>query len=366
MGGRLAARLILIMIAAAVAAGVGNGCSSREPAARPPQTPLRPSNPVVDRWQSDLLGYGRRYCDRSAIAKASTWEGGVWYYDGARVYYRTADFTGDPEWTRCAEEVLEVYRPYVLNNNGGVPGWRVFPHGLYEHYRRNGDARSRDAVLALARNSAFAAKAGGADPELSRETAYLIHAYLFAQDLGARDLDTLLAAAITNALGHLRAWTVDQTTQYVKPFMAALTAEALIHYYETHPDPRVPAAITAAADWLWRNGWREEQRSFPYLICKDTAQNEECLKNRADLAPDLNLLIAPVYAWLYFQSADEREGHRADQIFEGGVMRADLNAGKRFSQNYRWSFDYLRWRLGLERLPPRAEPRLARNSQEFG
>ena len=63
-----------------------------------------------------------------------------------------------------------------------------------------------------------------------------------------------------------------------------------------------------------------------------------------EAAPDLNLLIAPVYAWLYHQTGNTVYRDRADQIFAGGVAGAFLSQGKQFDQNYRLSFEYLRWR----------------------
>lgn len=302
----------------------------------------------LQRWEADLMNYGKRYCNSNDIKAQQTWEGGVWYYDGARIYYETSDFTGDAQWDACAEYVLETYRPYVVDNQGRIPGWRVFPHGLFQNYKRTGNSSSREAVLLLAHNSAYAAQAGGADPELSRETAYLIHAYLFAEQLGANDVEPLRKRAVDNALGHLRAWTADESTEYVKPFMVALTIEALIHLRDDYPDERVLPAVSHAANWLWRNAWRQENGAFPYIVCRHDARNAECQTNRNEMAPDLNLLVAPAYAWLYFQTGDEEQARRADAVFAGGVRGADLNSGKRFSQNYRWSFNYLRWRYGIE------------------
>jgi hypothetical protein len=63
------------------------------------------------------------------------------------------------------------------------------------------------------------------------------------------------------------------------------------------------------------------------------------------------MLIAPAYAWLYKKtgaSAYQREG---DAIWDAGVMvdaRDTMgwsgNGGKQFSQTYRWSFDYVKYR----------------------
>ena len=60
-----------------------------------------------------------------------------------------------------------------------------------------------------------------------------------------------------------------------------------------------------------------------------------------DPAPDLNLLIAPAYAWMYRQTGDITYRQQGDQIFAGGVRSADLDEVKQFNQNYEFSFDYL-------------------------
>ena len=61
-------------------------------------------------------------------------------------------------------------------------------------------------------------------------------------------------------------------------------------------------------------------------------------------APDLNLLIAPAFAWMYQQTGDTTYRDRGDQIFAGGVKGAISTDGKQFNQNYMWSFDYVKWR----------------------
>jgi hypothetical protein len=63
-----------------------------------------------------------------------------------------------------------------------------------------------------------------------------------------------------------------------------------------------------------------------------------------EAAPDLNLLLAPAYAWMYRQTGDITYRQQGDQIFAGGVRNAMLAEVKQFSQNYAYSFDYLAWR----------------------
>src|SRR6202041_3728927 len=65
-----------------------------------------------------------------------------------------------------------------------------------------------------------------------------------------------------------------------------------------------------------------------------------------DIQPDLNNLISPAYAWMYLQTGDTKYREEADNIFADGVLYNDaINwDGKEFSQNYRWRFDYIKWR----------------------
>jgi len=288
-----------------------------------------PPIPRLQEWEDNMRQWGQTYCQPIP----DIWEGYVWYYDGMRVYQQIADYTADATWLTCADFSKDVYRGYILQNNGGVPGWRVFPHGLRSDFLRNQAPASREAVHLLALNSAYAAHGGGVDPGLVRETAYLVHAYRAAESLGD-PRHPKLDRAVDFLLGHLDAWFVSETEPYMQPFMVGLACEALIQYYEQSRDPRVPPAIKAALDALWDWAWVAEDRSFFYESTGDTTQG----------TPDLNMLIAPAFGWLYAMTGDPTYQQRGDLIFEGGILGAWLGGGKQFSQNYRWSPDYVKWR----------------------
>jgi hypothetical protein len=292
-----------------------------------------------------MQSFGRTHCDQGEIQRTGDDESGVWYYDGIRVFQQIADYTGDSSWRLCADYVKDVYRPLVLAGSGRVDGWRVFPHGLAEDFRRTGDATSRNAVVSLATRSAWAPQGGDADAEMSRETAYMIHAYMKAIDVGeARS--PLLQQAVEFALGHLDQWSGAQSAPYFKPFMVGLTFEALIAYEERYGDGRILPAIQRTADWLWNGGWDPGTRSFFYIVCKPGSESvtNECIGLPREPSPDLNLLIAPAYAWLFRRLGEVRFQQRGDEIFSGGVRGSWLEGGKQFSQSYRWSFDYIRYR----------------------
>jgi hypothetical protein len=333
-------RLVIIDVAVSLSARA----ESRRTSLRPRS--VRNTKPSISSWERNMVSFGRQHCDAAKILKDQLWEGGVWYYDGVRVFYQLADYLEDDRWNECARLVKSTYLPYVLLNHGKVPGWRVFPKGLYEDYRRTGDVRSKEALLSLSKNSAFAASGGVVSPGGARETAYILGVDMYASMLTG-ERHPRLDRAVSLALGHLIQWFPSPAparlqegvmTPAMQPFMVGLLAEALIKYYEQTPDPRIPYVLTFALDQLWNQAWVEKDESFFYISSEPSAGG----------APDLNLLIAPAYAWLYniTGSGDVRE--RADRIFNAGVERAYLDGGKQFSQNYRWSADFVYWRNATE------------------
>lgn len=307
----------------------------------------RDTQPSIPTWESNMISFGNQHCDQAKILKDHLWEGGVWYYDGIRTFYQLADYLKDDRWIECARHVKSTYLPYVLSGQGRVPGWRVFPKGLFEDYQRTGDPQSKEAVILLSRNSAFAARGGAVSPRSARETAYILEAYMYASILTG-ERHPRLDRAVSLALGHLLQWfpspapvgdqEVVPTTPAMQPFMVGLLAEALIKYYEQSPDPRIPFVLTLALDQLWQRAWVQKDQSFFYSSAEPLGLG----------TPDLNLLIAPAYAWLYRMTASGVARERADRIFNSGARSAYLAGGKQFSQNYRWSTDFVHWRNATE------------------
>jgi hypothetical protein len=284
---------------------------------------------ALSEYRSAMLSYGKLYCDS-----------GENYYDAARVYYQIAQYTGDQKWEQCAEHAVRAYIDgYLVPNNYGAAGFMIFPHGLLLHYRKTGDERSKEALIQLAQKAAFARH----EPtdslrshELSREVAYNIQSKLLAEELGyndRRDVERL----VDLALGHYDQWFGSRTASYVRPFMAALTAEALILWYDKTQDNRVLPALKAGADRMWAEMWVSRDGAFKYTDRPMPHGGEEP-------SADLNLLIAPLYGWLYKMTGEEKYRKMGDEIFASGVRFAYLGQPKQFNQNYRWSPSYLAWR----------------------
>jgi len=297
--------------------------------------------PLLTTWEANMVKYGTQHGTRLAASQDGPLDPALaaTYYDAQRVYLQIADYTRDEKYLKFARAAEHVYRDrYVFRHEGAVAGYWNFTEGLTRDFLRERDERSREAVLLLSRRAMYAADDTPldwtADVSRSREVAYAIMSYVNAQRVGAPRRERL-RALVRQAQGHVEN---EFTREVPAPFMFALSAESLILYDEhVEADPALVDRLARAADATWQQAWLPRSEAFYY-------SREEGRKP----APDLNLLIAPVYAWLYLRTGQTRFRDRGDYLFAGGVRRAYLDGEKQFLQNYRWSFDFVRWRRSGE------------------
>jgi len=343
----------------------------------PPQTSEVPPIPDLDRWFANWQKYGEKYyCSKEQIEANGIIETGAntysaWYYDGMWGAYKLSDRVSTTaeknKWALCATYFRKPYRDdYVLKNNGKIPGWRIFPRGLYEDYLRTGDIKSKEALILMAKNAAYAYRnvspsASIWHPAYSREVAYNIDAYLLAKKLAPTD------PAFRNddpyidvALHHLDKWiewlsNSPRTTKCdcgsagLQPFMVGLTIKSLYYVYLEIANStravdqaivsKIKDKVPRILDLLWEEAWGENHpeesggaQAFYYGSNTRDYQGKE----------DLNLLIAPAYAFAWRLTGQDRFRIRADKIFSAGVRKANLDyMGKIFSQNYFFSDQYV-------------------------
>ncbi len=306
------------------------------------EKPSHQKIPGLGKWEKEMTELGRRWCNGKKYGFG--WEADVWYYDGTRVYYQIADYTHDPFWNHCALNVAEQYRDYVVPNAGKVPGWRVFPQGLRMAWQRTGDPSYKQAVVLLAKNSPYAYRGGSPNDGAIRETAYTVEAYIEAEKVG-EPRNPKLEQAAGYIIADFQKIFVTGGYQIHEPFFDGLAAEALIDYYELTHDPRVPPAIKLMLDGDWTKAYDQKTHELAY---NPDPPGPTCSVGCQKYNPDLTNLIAPAYAWYWHYSKDDLYRQRADEMFTHALDTDIGYSGKIFSQNYRWSFDYVRWRSGQD------------------
>lgn len=337
-----------------------------------------PPIPQLALWEAQMLSYGDVWCDYLTTHTDAENEGQT-YYDGIRVFHLIAAYTGDTStWYPCVDKAIDAYRDFsVIPNNGALPGYWNFTTGLRMDWDARADATSKSSAILLSTNGIYCRDdqnmANLATVNRSREVAYCTMSYINAEAMGEAHRDRLSVTGDNNdyvdiALDHLDQWFVTKdgtcglecvdlvpicaNRYYYQPFMVALTMNSLIKEYARSSDARIPPAIKTALDVMWVDAWSEANGAMWYQNCKDTPQDEwpATLGGGADAlnyGKDLNLLLAPAYAWYYIQSADTGYRDKADALFASGVAAGSAFlgwSGKHFNQNYTFSFDYVTYR----------------------
>ena len=431
----------------------------------PVKSPV-PSPPVIPNlasWEDTMLTLGDKWCKHQTACSpggadcsiSPGGEGQVWYYDGARVYFQVADYTGDKAtWEPCAYYYADQYRAHIFVHP--QEGWEVFPHGQGMAYQRSSNMVYKDAVTRLATGTQWSGNPQTSDVYI-REDSYALQSYIWDQTVSG-SYNSQLNEAVSKMLGWVDPYFVNRSNfLFHQQFYDGLWAQALIDYFEwtkarnSHQrlddsgnwvdvpgaDPRIPIAIKAMLDWTWEDAWDNVAKNMAFNAIHTPNHtdppycgqwNIECCGTQSSCSSRTNqllMLTAPAYAWYYNLTGDSTYQVRGDTIWASTprAMYATVSAaddtlttrvphglstgdhvepgrlvdampsgigedrhyyaividpytikltstpggapwnitgdgtcllstswegmgysGKIFSQNYRWSFDYVRWR----------------------
>lgn len=303
---------------------------------------VAPPIPGMAKWESTMLTLARKWCPAPGSTLSFGNEQEVWYYDGARTYFQIADYTQDRSWEACAFEIARQYRDYITPANGGAAGHRVFTHGLRIAYERTGDRSFRDAIVMLAKGSAWAQTGGILAADGIRETTYIAEAYMNAERVG-EPRNPLLARAIDYLLGHYNLLFVSHQYGFHQTFMDGLAAEALIDYYELTRDPRIPAAIKQMSDWMWNTGWSQ---TLNQLVMFPDPPGPYCVEGCQQYMTVLINMVTPAMAWYWSLTGDAKYQQIGDVMFSHSLDNDISYSAKVFNQNFRWSNSFIKWRTG--------------------
>jgi hypothetical protein len=352
-------------------------------------TPVEPTNPVAgavpmkaEFWSMMNLFHPlvNQQLQNDALTRAIRQNDS--YYDGLNNAYQLLDHFGDTYWATYVTEQLEEYRDWYINTiaigfggvKGAVAGFWVFLKGLVEDYLRRGDAVSRQAAIDVFDNGSYVSFGDCSGHEYNRECAYALFAHMQITRLPGFTLST---AQLTRRQT-LYEWALAQVDQfltgipsgnstkgvYVRPFMIALTARSLIHYWKNiNKDPRILTKLKAIAEYIWTTCWKGTSgtwgvaNAFTYTDRVMTGHPDASPDLDQFTQPDLNLLIAPLFGWLYHETGESKWRSRGDLIWTGGVPQytgnvhtagADLSVptsvnvnGKHCQQQMFWATDYI-------------------------
>jgi hypothetical protein len=297
-----------------------------------------------------------------------------WFYDGVMVYYNVQSLVNDGDnWAQCRENVAQVYRDnYALKQK--IFELMMFTEGYYLDYSSDSNTGT-DADLQLINQldgEMYAPyHAVMVDVTyLQRETAYALKNAIYASALqqnNSRFNNTTAFwrdYALDHVLGHVDQICLSQNAQYFESFMTGLEAEALIQYYDVvGHDPRIPPAVKCLADYMYSSVYNtvtSDPGSFPYDKWR-MLTNAGVGNNGGSCMINMNMLIVPMFAWVFKNTGLSAYQAEGDEIWNHGVLfdgcqgglAANLtgpsgNSGKQFSQQYYWGPSYVAWRSGIE------------------
>jgi len=271
-------------------------------------------------WSSYLSSYLTTAGVTSETAIAAS------YYDGELCQYWLGLYTGDTAtYYARADKYNTAYAvTYGRGSSWGVPGYWAFGGGLHYRYTVRGDAAALSDLQDLCASAAYHVSgsllaSNVLRHELSREWAYCGRNLLYLKDADSLSAgqQTRLEQMYTDSLTIIDDWSAGQTASYFRPFMAGLTVKFLIAYYEEEADAGEKAAILAALETLathaWTVCWNAAGQAMTYTD-RDVGVTEDLLP-----APDLSMIIAPLYAWLWSKTFVTDWKTKAGQLLDGAI-----------------------------------------------
>jgi hypothetical protein len=319
-----------------------------------------PAIPGLSGWQTTMTsinGGGLEFCANPAnpteVFNFGNYEQ-AWFYDGARVYFQMADYTGDTDWNNCGHNIASQYANYVITMNGQVEGYSVFPHGLaMASLRYPAETNFTQAFNLLLNNGLFTVLGGRIDDDRIRETAFAVEVYTVAESMLGYTRNPNLQRAAEFLMGMLLTYT-EGTGRYTidQTFMDGLAMEALIDYYQLTNDTRVLIVVKRMLDFIWAN-YDQVNHVIVYNPdpvgphCSNTLMwwgeaSGDCAYHNPTAKIDHNL-ITGAFAWYWSVTGNDTYRSEGDELFQHTLDAAPYD-GKLFSVAYRWSFYYVNTR----------------------
>lgn len=241
---------------------------------------------------------------------------------------------------------------YVVPNSFAIGGWLNFTRSPLRAYRYDNNTYWRDAVVSYRDGCSYGPSwvpdSWFAPVEkVLRETTYHIQANLDAKKAGYEH--PAQYAGRREKFFEYFPWffeTFDWTgwNYQCSPFMIGLAARTMIEDWKITKDSRTLPLLRKACNYMWDNCHRPATKSLvynwnPYYDSANPSVNPETptydVAGDAG-APDLNNMIAGLYAFMAWQDEDQTQMDRADELFEGAALNGYWVPGKQWNQMQTW------------------------------
>lgn len=288
------------------------------------------------------------------------------YYDGQACAFKVQDHMGGSALAAWIQDEWEAYVPYYVEPAvGGVQGFRNFCEGPLEDVLRSTarSAQSKAAIQLILDNSNFVRSDNLSDDLLSRECAYALLSIICGIRANCT-IDATVTARIPVLLNwcldHINQWCVALTADYYRPFMGGITAHALTSYFTyITADSRIVPALITLANYSFSTCWKAAPgvwgQGLSFTYTDRTGFNSE----DANTQPDLNMLICPLWGFLWWRTGTQSWRDQGDLIFQGGISVYEEGfyqsgsylgtqgpsnpAGKQYDQQLIFGPKYLEW-----------------------
>jgi hypothetical protein len=269
----------------------------------------------------------------------------VWFYND-ETFFEIAKYTGDSTWANCGMAIARLMRDkFLALGPTAVQGIFYFPWTLVAAFRWTGDPSYKEAVASIAdKGNNFR---GDTRDLFARE-----HAFAFERRLARREVtgeeDYNLQNFADAAIGMLyvnAAQSAERT--FNEPFITGLLMRPLIRWYMVSHDERVPAVIKMTLDTLW-DKWYD--KSTHRLLYNTDPPGVRCWGNGCGTTTGtgLNNLVSPAFAWYWRLTGDDIYRERGDDLFAHVWADGNPYFAKEWSQGFYWSWDFVRWRKGVQ------------------
>jgi hypothetical protein len=285
-----------------------------------------------------------------------------YYHDGTLAMYGWGDYrdeyleTSGAAMRTAAQQQLEVIIDGYYNETPSFPlnldSYKPFPRGPYRDFQIRGEVglEIETVLLNMRDNPSYAGDASYLGPTLDtttkeRECSYSLANIIYADRIG-------ITPGRPERRADLVDWCIDWLDHYFvredwvgidvvfANFQVSYLCWVLIEELEDNPsDSRILPAIRTACDSMWENYWQENAQSWNYNNNPDSS-----LGGGVYGAPDLAMLIAPIYAWLAVQDNSQAQMDRADYGYAGLAQGGSITPGKHFNQMTVRMPEYLEWR----------------------